>query len=63
MKGFVTTLAALSGFESIAIPGNDLLEPPGQIFTVAAGITNSGVIAGGSNDDAGASHGFIATPR
>jgi hypothetical protein len=61
-KGFVTILAAMSSFESVAIPVDRLLEPPGQVNAVAAGISNGGVIAGGTSDDSGAVHGFIATP-
>jgi uncharacterized membrane protein len=61
-KGFTTTLAGLTGYESVVVAEVDLFEVPGQIQTIPEGVTDGGVIVGITFDDSGHQHGFIATP-
>lgn len=60
--GFVTVLDG-TPCQEITIDAEDLLVFPGATETFPQDITNSGVIAGQYNDEAGVSHGFIATPE
>lgn len=60
--GFVTVLDG-TPCQDITIDAEDLLVFPGATETFPQDITNSGVIAGQYTDEAGVSHGFIATPE
>jgi len=61
-KGFIAK-APESSCESVAVATSDLLQFPGLGWTIAEGITNSGVIVGIIRDALNNVHGFIATPR
>lgn len=60
--GFVTELDGTQ-CQDITIAAEDLIVFPGAPATFPQGITNSGVISGQYRDQAGVSHGFIATPQ
>ena len=60
-KGFVTELDGTQ-CQMITIANEDLLAFPGAFFTIAHGVTLSGVIVGWYEDEFGLG-GFIATPR
>lgn len=62
-RGFVVSLRRSgASFQSIAVPGTDLLEFPGADSTTPEGITSSGDVIGIWIDTSGTFHGFIATP-
>jgi uncharacterized membrane protein len=61
-RGFVATLPARGGFQSLTVTGSDLLDVPGASGTYVEGINEVGVVAGQWFDAAGVTHGFIATP-
>jgi len=73
--GFVVSLSAVSGYQSLTVPAEDLLsvpDPRNNAGTVVESINNAGVITGGWNEDTGnvdrcgnpilIGHGLIATP-
>ena len=73
--GFVVSLSAEPGYQSLTVPAEDLLsvpDPRNNAGTVVEGINNAGVVSGGWNEDTGnvdgcgnpifISHGFIARP-
>ncbi len=57
---FVVSLQGLP-YESLTVADADLLVFPGNDFTFAGGIGNSGIVVGVTADPSGTSHGFIAT--
>jgi hypothetical protein len=71
-KGFVASLSAAPGYQSLSIPPADLLSPANpNVGTFGQGINNAGVVSGAWTDvttipgecgDQNVSHGFIATP-
>jgi hypothetical protein len=60
-KGFVASLSAGAGYESLAILDAELLAVPGAVQTIPQAIGNSGHIVG-QWDDGVTLRGFIATP-
>jgi hypothetical protein len=60
--GFVTKLDGTQ-CQDITISAEELIVFPGAPETFPQGITNSGVVSGNYRDQAGVSHGFIATPQ
>jgi hypothetical protein len=59
-RGFVARLAARSGFQSVTLSDNDLLDVPSAAATLAEAITDSGDVAGVWIDVDGNEHGFLA---
>jgi uncharacterized membrane protein len=65
IRGFVGKLdltAGVPGVQYLTAPPVELLAAPGVFSTIPQGINNAGAIVGSTDDGAGFSHGFIATP-